>query len=259
MVQSMTMTDTEKARMRLLDAFRQIQDRAHAASIPVRITGSIAVQLRCPESASRAARGRHFADIDLVAYKRDAARLRPLIETLGYTEHRDVFAVSEGGRAIFDHPHTAAHVDVFFDRLDFCHCIMVRNRLEIHEATLPLAELLLGKLQIVEINEKDLRDATALLLDHEVGFDDTGINSAHIAALCAADWGLWRTVRLNLDKLSQYAAHHGDLSTKEARLASLRLARLNTMIDAEPKPLKWRMRARIGDRLKWYKDVEEVD
>ena len=29
-------------------------------------------------------------------------------------------------------------------------------------------------------------------------------------------------------------------------------------IESEPKPLAWRLRTRVGDRVKWYKDVDEV-
>jgi hypothetical protein len=32
------------------------------------------------------------------------------------------------------------------------------------------------------------------------------------------------------------------------------LKRLND----EPKPLAWKIRGRVGDRVKWYKDVDEV-
>ncbi|MGH6749970.1 MAG: hypothetical protein ACRECI_11730, partial [Methyloceanibacter sp.] len=125
--------------------------------------------------------------------------------------------------------------------------------------TLPLAELLLGKLQIVKINEKDLVDMIALLLEHRLGdADEDSINAARIAQLCAEDWGLWRTTTLNLEKLERFAGSYPKLDDeKKARLVAS-VDALRRRLDAEPKPLAWRLRARIGERVKWYNDVEEV-
>ena len=91
---------------------------------------------------------------------------------LGYVENREVFIASEGGRGIFDNLSSRVHLDVFFDRLEFCHVIDVRNRIEYDVRTLPLAELLLGKLQIMQINAKDVLDASILLLEHDLGIAD---------------------------------------------------------------------------------------
>jgi hypothetical protein len=126
--------------------------------------------------------------------------------------------------------------------------------------TIPLAELLLEKMQIVKINEKDVIDTIMLLLEHPFGDTDHElVNMRRVAGLCAADWGLWRTLTMNLDKVRQLAQTYPQLSDSEkAHIASqvdLALAR----IEAEPKSLAWRLRARVGDRVKWYKDVEEVE
>jgi tellurite resistance protein len=135
----------------------------------------------------------------------------------------------------------------------------LEDRLEIDTLTLPLAELLLGKLQIVKINDKDLVDMIALLLEHRLGEgDEDAINVARVAALCAEDWGLWRTTTMNLEKLERFAESHAKLDQdQKARLAAS-IEALRRRLDAEPKPLAWRMRARIGERVKWYNDVEEV-
>jgi hypothetical protein len=244
----------------LVGAFAEIDERAERRRLALRLTGSIAVQLRCPQHAALAGPARRFADLDLVAYQRDAPEIRELMAGIGYAENREVFVVSEGRRAIFDHPVSRVHVDVFFDRLDFCHVIDVRGRIERDARTLPLAELLLGKLQIVKSNTKDLLDAAIVLLEHDFGEDDgETINSARIGALCAEDWGLWRTVSGNLEKLEQFIGAAPEIGDEARARIPRQAAKLRQVIDAVPKPFAWRMRAKLGDRIRWYRDVEDVE
>jgi hypothetical protein len=180
------------------------------------------------------------------------------LSSLGYAEDREVFVLSEGGRAIFEHQN-GLHIDVFYEVLDFCHTIRLNGRLDADPPTLPLAELLLTKLQIVQINEKDLLDAIVLLLEHELGETDAGlINSARIAKLCAEDWGLWRTTGMNIGKLASLAGNLSSITEADRRRVTDQATRLLEAIKSHPKPLAWRLRAQIGDRVKWYKDVEEV-
>lgn len=237
----------------LLAAFSGIWDAAAGVGIPLRLTGSIAVQYACPVYAPLAQPGRRFADIDLAAYKRDGRTVTELFAGLGYTANHEIFALSEGTRAIFDHAPSQVHVDVFFDRLEFCHSIDLKTRLDAALVTIPLAELLLTKLQIVKINAKDLADSCVLLLEH-----DFTPESAHIAALCAADWGLWRTVTGNLDNLRGFAASSPVFAPHLPRLGA-QIDLIAAAISAAPKPLAFRLRAKLGDRVKWYNDVEEVD
>jgi hypothetical protein len=170
-----------------------------------------------------------------------------------------VFVVSEGARAIFASASNGVHLDVFYEKLDFCHAIPLDVRLQVDPATLPLAELLLGKLQIVKITEKDLVDMMALLLEHRLGErDGETINVGRIAQLCADDWGLWRTTTLNLEKLECFAANSTKLDGEQKARVFASVEEVQRRLDAEPKPLAWRLRARIGDRVKWYNDVEEI-
>ena len=150
-------------------------------------------------------------------------------------------------------------MDIFYDKLDFCHVIRWDGRLEVDSPTIPLAELLLEKMQIVKINEKDVIDTIMLLLEHPLGEgDQETINLPLVAQLCAADWGLWRTTTMNLTKVKQLVQNYPQLNADEkARVAAQADAAL-AAIHAEPKPLAWKMRDKIGDRVKWYKDVDEV-
>jgi hypothetical protein len=139
-----------------------------------------------------------------------------------------------------------------------CHKVPVGERLVLEPETLPLAELLLTKLQIVELNDKDVRDVLALLLGHEVGEEDGElVNAGRVAALCASDWGLWRTITANLEALDADAVSYA-LSLEEQAVVSRRIRALLERIEAEPKSRAWRLRARIGERVRWYELPEEV-
>jgi hypothetical protein len=158
-------------------------------------------------------------------------------------------------RLLYLDPANGRQVDVFIDVMRMCHVIDLRGRLDFRGPCLAPADLLLSKLQIYEINRKDLVDLVALFLDHGMSdHDDDAINARYIARLSADDWGLHRTVRLNSERLR---AILGELSVDEA-LVLQRLDELWRFIDEEPKSLRWRLRARVGDRLSWYELPEEV-
>ena len=139
------------------------------------------------------------------------------------------------------------------------HEIPLEGRLDLEPLTVPLAELLLTKLQIAELNEKDVRDSIALLHGHAVGEEDGDtVNAARVAELLSDDWGLWRTITGNLavcrDHVSRYPLAQG-----EAELIAERIDALSARIEAEPKSRAWRLRARIGERKRWYETPEEFD
>jgi hypothetical protein len=186
--------------------------------------------------------------------------LREVLAQLGYVEDPHVYLDSAGTRIVASLPGSATHLDVFLDDLQFCHTIPMKGRLEPEEVTLPLADLLLQKLQIVEVNHKDLVDVVALLLEHPVvAAREEGIDADRVADLTAEDWGLWRTVTLNLDKLRGFLDDARELTDAERALGAERLQRLDTAIAERPRGLRWRMRAKVGDRVKWYRDVEDLN
>ena len=234
--------------------------RTEAAGLTVRLLGSLAVARHCPDAAPLLADfARRYADIDLAAYGRDARAVTAALTASGYRDDREVFVSSEGRRSIFERASDGIRVDVFYDRLDFCHVIPIVGRLEADRPTVPLAELLLSKLQIVRINEKDVVDVVVLLLGHPLGAsDDDTIDIGRIARLCAADWGLWRTVSGNLDKVVTLAAGYPQLDAARRTRVDTAALELKSRMDAEPKPLPWRIRARVGDRRQWWTEVEEV-
>jgi hypothetical protein len=131
--------------------------------------------------------------------------------------------------------------------------------LEVDHPSIPLAEMLLEKMQIVQINEKDIIDTIMLLLEHPLGDQDhETVNIKRIAKLCSADWGLWRTTTMNLEKVRQLAQSYTQLTGEQKGTIDSQVKAALLRIDQEPKPIAWRLRARVGDRVKWYKEVDEV-
>jgi hypothetical protein len=145
------------------------------------------------------------------------------------------------------------------DKLEFCHDIDFKNRLEVDYPTIPLVELLLEKMQIVKLNQKDVIDTIMLLREHQIGgTDNETINADRLAILTAHDWGLWRTVTTNLENVRKEVQTNQKLSEEDRKDVDAKITVLRTRIDGEPKSRGWRMRAQIGEKRKWYRDVDEL-
>ena len=151
------------------------------------------------------------------------------------------------------------HCDVFFDKLSFCHDIVFAGRLDDETVTIRPSDLLLEKLQIVQINEKDLKDLAVLLREHPLGDDEAdAIGAAYVAGRVSGDWGFWYTLTTNLDKLATYVGAFAAFPEADRQIVIQRIVQLRQVIDDSPKTTSWKMRAKIGTRKKWYRDVEEV-
>ncbi|OGO61489.1 MAG: hypothetical protein A2032_07005 [Chloroflexi bacterium RBG_19FT_COMBO_49_13] len=239
---------------------KRILKASDDAGIILRVIGSLAFQMHCPKFGYlQAAMGRAYTDIDFAAYNRQTKEIQGLMARLGYHENREVFIVSEGERSIFERPELGIHLDVFYEKLAFSHVISWNGRLEVDYPSIPLAEMLLEKMQIVKINEKDVIDTVMLLLEHPLGENDNEtINIKLISGLCSTDWGLWRTISMNLDKVRNLAQGYTQLRSEQKEKIDAQVKTALARIEQEPKSLAWRLRARVGDRVKWYKDVDEV-
>jgi len=233
-----------------LDEAKRVLDEARTRGVVVRLIGGVAVYLRCP-SARRPTLARSYVDIDLVGLSKQTRVLRKLFEEMGYAS-RDKFNAMYGDRRlIFNDPEHQRRVDVFLDVFEMCHTLDLKSRLHVEGWTVPAADLLATKLQIVEINQKDLKDLVAILLDHEVGSSDQEmINGDYLAKLCSRDWGIYKTITMNLDRLANVVP---DFQLgQEAVVVNSRISSLKGKIEVEPKSFRWKMRAKIGERAPWY-------
>jgi len=232
----------------------RIASAASAARVGVKLMGGAGIHIHSP-SAHRPPLKRKYGDLDYVMPKRDRKAALAFFPSLGY-EANERFNLMQGDRRLyfFDNEH-GRQVDVFIDSIRMSHIIDLRERLDHEGPCASPSDLLLSKLQIFEMNRKDLVDLTALLLDHPIeGGSDEAIDAAYVARLTADDWGFYRTLQVNIEKLK---ATLEDLDV-DRDLVRSRLEEIWKAVEAEPKPLRWRLRAQVGDRVKWYELPEEV-
>jgi hypothetical protein len=255
----------------LAESLRIVDIAAHRGLL-VRLMGGMAIRAHAPDWPARTRRLE--VDIDFATRSRDRGAFYELLAAEGYTPDKRHNALFGGKQAYFVDAARNRPVDVLVDSLEMCHRFEFSDRLALSSPTLPLAELLLSKLQVVKINRKDVLDALVLLAEHPLGQDDGAPDSRHglgainvprILSFTSNDWGWWRTVTGNLDVLDQYLAvelQPGDLDLANGRDLlfdpGAQIAGLRTAIMDAPKSTKWRLRARVGERTTWYNEPEEM-
>jgi hypothetical protein len=234
----------------------RLTEAALSVDLPVKLMGGVAVWLTSP-SARRPPFERAYADLDFAAAKRSARDVRAFFEAQGYVPEKLFNALHGATRLNYGAPDGRWTIDVILDALVMSHRLDLSGRLATSAPTVDLADLLLMKLQVWEINRKDLGDAACILADHPLADSDgTAIDLRRIRTLLGADWGFCHTVERNLGRVAELVAHEPLAGTPYdvARQVGLLLAE----ISAAPKSLAWRTRARVGERVRWYETPEEV-
>jgi hypothetical protein len=230
---------------------------ASQEGVPLRLLGGVAVRMKAPEVPPALAR--EYKDIDFAVTKKGGGAADRLLRDAGYEPHVAFNAMHARERGLYYDEANGRQVDLFIDAFRMCHEIPLGKRLEAETDTVPLAELMLTKLQIVEVNEKDIRDTVLLFHGHPIAdHDNDAINGAQIAALCADDWGLWRTITANLERCRGHVGDY-ELPAENRVCIESRFDELLERIEAEPKSRGWRRRAKVGERKRWYELPEEVE
>jgi hypothetical protein len=245
-----------------LDEALRLIALSDAANLQVRLMGGLAFHARCRSWTARI--DRDGRDIDVATRSRDRKGLSALMEANGYSADRQYNALYGHKQLYFVDPIRRRPVDVLIDRMEMSHKFEFADRLHLDQPTVPLAELLLSKIQIARINRKDILDGLALLSEYPLGpGDDATINIDRITALTSSDWGWWRTFIGNLAKLEGYLADQlepGELEFGRPPRFDVRaqISALRDAIEASPKSARWKLRARVGERVQWYEEPEEV-
>ncbi len=235
----------------------RIAQTAQQQGITLRLLGGLAVRLHC-ESATHRSLTRPYPDIDFVTPNKQASRVEKIFADLGYAPNKNFNLFNGDVRLLFYDEEHRRQVDIFVAQFMMCHKLPITERVQLEALTIPLAELLLTKLQIFEMNEKDIRDVCALLLDHPLGeSDDETINIMRLVQLTRDDWGLWKTSMLSIAKVKRYA-QTVEMTEREGELLRARLGGLEAALQSSPKSMKWKMRDRVGEKVKWYELPEEV-
>jgi len=245
-----------------LEEARRLTDEADRRGIILRVMGPIALHFYFPDHADLYRRmerlgDRVFTDIDYAAYGKQRGKVVPFFESQGYDLEKRSAVLSGGERHIFFGDRVPM-IDVFYDRLNYNHPIDYRGRLEVHPHCVSLADLLLQKLQIVQINDKDLKDAMLLLLAARVGVHADGeIDAPYVAKIMADDWGFYHTATTNLGKVKAAVDGVSALSGAERAIIIGNAEELLLTLEREPKSGKWKRRAEVGTKKPWYNEVSD--
>jgi hypothetical protein len=221
----------------------------------VRMLGGIAIAMRCPTAHTPNFK-REYSDLDAVVPYQQRSQVDQVASQIGLEADR-AFNAHRGNERRCYYRSDGLKLDMFVEKFSMCHDVPLgADRLSINGSTVPLAELLLTKAQIVELTDKDAGDLFVLFHDHDVSADESGISYVRIGEICGHDWGIWRTVSGTLKQLEAAVAHI-NTTDEERALVTGRIERLLAEMDAAPKSRKWKMRSRVGERKQWYVLPEE--
>jgi hypothetical protein len=243
-------TDIQLEARRILDA---ISDRG----LEVKLLGGVAIRIalgdRFPPVLSR-----EYGDIDLFTTKQFCSGVEALLDELGWEPASQFNAINGARRLLFSDPGSDRKIDVFIDDFEMCHKLPLKKRFDLPGDTLDPADLLLTKLQIIELNAKDRGDAYAILTAFPTDSGSEGIDLDWITELTAKDWGLQHTLELNFGRLRDGLAE-SPLSEDQRFQVDAAIDRIEAAMNEAPKSRSWKLRDRVGERKKWYDEPEEID
>lgn len=229
--------------------------------LTLRAMGATAIRIHCPKCAPvHRLLGRRITDLDFVGLSKESKQALKMFEEAGYAMDRNSqYRAALVGRYVLQNHDASFHADLFFDELKWNHTLDLRKRLHLDFPTLTLSDLLLEKLQIVRINEKDIKDTIVMLLEHPIAnHDKESIDAGYVADMLAADWGFYYTFTMNLSKVETFTRRYGQLQAEDKQHVISEMVTLRQAIEEKPKNLRWKLRARTGTSSKWYRDVEDL-
>lgn len=239
---------------------KRITEAGTKRGLHLRVMGPLALHYYFPDQIDLYAKlerlgDRYFTDIDYASYNGDRRKMMDFMQDMGYECDLHTMMVSGKTRHIY-YGGAVPMIDVFFDKLNYCHEVSYDKRLDLDPWSVSLADILLQKLQIVEINDKDLKDIEYLLTVADIGEDDDRkINVGYVAKRFADDWGFWYTsTQLNLPKVKTHCDSVPALSAEQCDHIKAQVDKIQARIDAEPKTKGWEKRAKKGADKIWYNE-----
>jgi len=241
----------------LIEEAKMLIEEATKRGLSLRTFGGVAIRYHCPSTRVPPLL-RKIADIDFFSLSKDAALIKKVFMNLAYVPSEMFNALHGNKRLLFYEPHNNVRRDIFLDFFEMCHKFDFRKRLALGKFSIPLADLLMTKLQVVEIEERDYKDIVAILLDHELGNLDgeETVNKEYIAYICSRDWGIFKTFTQNLQLTLSYL-EKSNLEKRQREIVEDKIKQLLDAIKAKPKSLKWKIRSLIGEKMSWY-DLPEA-
>jgi hypothetical protein len=230
----------------IVQAGQELAAAATADGVALRILGGAGIILHCPRTMGGVPH-REIGDLDVVVDRAGGRRVAGVFEALGYEPDRRFNAMQGDRRMIFEG--AIGKVDLFVDRFEMCHRLDLAPRLSLEPVTITASDLLLTKLQIHELTQKDVVDIVALLVEHETGHGPGDhIDLDYLGTIVGDDWGWWRSATGTLQDVAGRAPEIAD-----------RAREIEAALDAAPKSRQFRMRARVGERKRWYQLPDEIE
>lgn len=227
----------------------RLLEGARKRGLTIRLIGGLAIWHHC-ETARKEPFKRNYRDIDFAGLKSQFADINQFMQDMGYVPN-ERYNIVRINRAMYFDPGKTREIDYILDFFEMCHRWDLRQRLKVYYPTVPLEDLLLSKLQIVEASERDIKDMIALLNDHLLGTGDAErIDPDYIADLCGKDWGLNKTVTMSMHRTKNYLAGVKlpiDIEAIQSMLDDLR-----AKIEEHPKSARWKLRSLLGQKVGWY-------
>ena len=244
----------------LVSEMNRLIDSAQQNQIQLRAFGGLAILTHSQKDSKFFKRDE--PDFDFLVSRSDRQKLEPFFHDMGYSPDKQFNLLNGMRRQIFHHDELdLPHVDILVGDFEMCHKLPLNDRLDVDPVTIPMAELLLSKAQVVELNRKDALDIISLLFNNEVGDEsENRIGLDRITGLCAQDWGLYKTTSMNLERVEELLTDKKLGATSEERqLIVGRIRKIQKGFEEMPKSTAWKMRDKIGTRVRWYLEVEEVN
>lgn len=237
----------------------RLMTMARDAGLTLRLLGGLAVRVLSSHAAHDSL-ARTYGDLDFVGSKKQSKAIRDTLETAGYAADRRFNALHGAQRLLFMDETRGRQIDIFLGTFEMCHKLPLEDRLQLYPLTLSPADLLLTKLQIIQLNRKDAQDVLALLLDyppsHTSPSGEHSLDVTYIARLASRDWGWYTTLNDNLDRIVEMGNEM--LPSHEAETVQLRVGTIKETMAQAPKSIGWKARDAIGRRVAWYEMPEEV-
>jgi hypothetical protein len=234
----------------------ELMEILHSADIKFKLIGGMAFRMLC-RSSRDGALARKPVDIDMVIHRKDGPALSKMLKQRGYHSRERFNAIYGAKRLIFNDLENKRRIDVFLDVFEMCHKFDFSGRIDLDGVALSASDLLLTKLQIVQMSSKDFTDILSILNDADLAAGRTdAIDVQYIAALCSSDWGIYRTLTDNLRKVMESVDRYGLDPDQKDRIVE-KIAVLLKEIDSSKKSPRWKIRSLIGTKAKWYVLPEE--
>ncbi|HSG43640.1 MAG TPA: hypothetical protein VLA72_10845 [Anaerolineales bacterium] len=205
---------------------------------------------------------RESPDLDFIVPKNERHKLESYFREMGYSPNKQFNILNGAHRQIFYHDQVEERrIDILIGDFEMCHKLPLEGRFDVDDITIPLTDLFLSKAQVVQLNRKDALDIISLLLNNDVGDEqDGGIDLQRITDLCGNDWGLYKTLSINLERVTDLLIEKDiDISDEERDSIRITIQKMQKAVEEMPKSTAWKMRDKIGIRVRWYQEVEEVD